>query len=176
MNMLMSCSENILIPGKSISIKTKQNSPRLGIDYEGGSPLENFQNSTSAELDWYIAIGQGQNAIVSDIKCYEDKNETYYTANIKYYLLDVYDWQKDEGESELYNLHLYGMCKSYMEYACYENTITWKKGSRYPEYNRVWDVDITKVKFEGINDNLENSYKKAKEKYVLSTISDAIGG
>ena len=81
---------------------------------------------------------------------------------------DVYDWQ-DKAEEILYNLHLYGICKSFYEHCYFENTITWSKGMRYPKYDDVWSVDISETEFTGINDiNLKNALKKSKEIYMFS--------
>lgn len=168
MNMMMSCAENVLIPDSEIIIKTRKNTSEFGINYEVDSLQSSYSKFKSAEFDWYIAIGGGQNAIVSGIKCYKENDEIKYTAKVKYYLFDVYDWQ-DKAEEILYNLYLYGICKSFYEHCYFENTITWSKGMRYPKYDDVWSVDISETEFTGINDiNLKNALKKSKEIYMFS--------
>ena len=105
----------------------------------------------------FLSIGGGQNGIISEVLCYESNNGVYYKAKVKFYLFDFYDWSYDGGEEDLCNLHLYGLAKSFLDYGCYETSITWKKGSRFPIYNSYALVDIEEVTFDNLTDDSLNT-------------------
>lgn len=70
----------------------------------------------------------------------------------------------------LHNLHLFGMCREYADHACYENTIIWKKGARYPVYKNTWDVDLLELSFKDIEDkNIKSAHDAFRDKYPLDT-------
>ena len=89
------------------------------------------------------------------------KNVTGYicskTIKIRFYLFDCYKWSNDSSEGDLYNLHYYGLAHSFKDYGCYETTVTWKQGSRYP--NKLTENELMTTCFNGIVDSyLANAY------------------
>ena len=52
----------------------------------------------------------------------------------------------------------YGLARIFKSYGCYETTITWKKGSRYPNLSDFSVVDLSQVDHEGISDPIMNSF------------------
>ena len=113
--------------------------------------------STSIEADWYLSIGDAINGLISEVECYDKDGDTYYIAKIRFYLFDCYKWSNDSSEGDLYNLHYYGLAHSFKDYGCYETTVTWKQGSRYP--NKLTENELMTTYFNGIVDsNLANAY------------------
>ena len=79
------------------------------------------------------------------------------TIKIRFYLFDCYKWSNDSSEGDLYNLHYYGLAHSFKDYGCYETTVTWKQGSRYP--NKLTENELMTTYFNGIVDSyLANAY------------------
>ena len=73
------------------------------------------------------------------------------------YLFKNNKWSNDSSEGDLYNLHYYGLAHSFKDYGCYETTVTWKQGSRYP--NKLTENELMTTYFNGIVDsNLANAY------------------
>jgi len=72
-------------------------------------------------------------------------------------MLDVYKWSEGSSEGDLFNLNYYGLARIFKDYGCYETTITWKKGSRYPNLSGYGVVDLSQVDFEGISDPIVRS-------------------
>lgn len=113
--------------------------------------------STSIEADWYLSIGDAIKGLISEVECYDKDGDTYYIAKIRFYLFDCYKWSNDSSEGDLYNLHYYGLAHSFKDYGCYETTVTWKQGSRYP--NKLTENELMTTYFNGIVDsNLANAY------------------
>lgn len=102
------------------------------------------------EEDWYLTIGGGHNAMVSEV--YIDNTATgdiEYHAKVRYYLYDFYDWKRNN--EELDNLHKYGMAKCFRTIGTYEFDVSWIRGSRYPnDDNRTYLINTS---FDGIDDN-----------------------
>ena len=101
--------------------------------------------------DWWSAIGGGQNALASEVKCKKTDGSFVYTAKIRYYVLDVYDWE-NKGEENFANLHKYGYAENFLSYGYYETTIEWQKGSRYP-YVKGDTPNYIQTTFSGIKDD-----------------------
>ena len=88
-------------------------------------------------------------------KC--DRVYLFKTIKIRFYLFDCYKWSNDSSEGDLYNLHYYVLAHSFKDYGCYETTVTWKQGSRYP--NKLTENELMTTYFNGIVDsNLANAY------------------
>ena len=120
----------------------------------------------NATMDWWYTFGGAQNAMSSSVYCHRNDNgETVYTAKIKYYILDVYDWSKTDEEG-LYKLHLAGVAKSYLDYGVYETEIEWVKGSRFPKESLNPSL-CDQVEFEGITDPNFEKNKAAAELFYL---------
>ena len=83
----------------------------------------------NASNDWWLAFGGAQTALCSSVYCYKnDEGEIAYKAKIKYYCLDVYDWDgTDKYERFLNNLHTAGLARSFLDYGVYETEIEWIK-------------------------------------------------
>ena len=124
----------------------------------------------NASIDWWLAVGGGQNALASTVTCYRnDAGETMYKAKIKYYLLDFYDWSSD-GEQAASNLHASGLAKAFLSYGCYETELEWKKGARFP--GDAWGNSklCAETKVDGITDsNLEANWIAANVFYNVIT-------
>lgn len=110
------------------------------------------------EMDWYLTIGACQNCLISDVESFKKDNLTFYKANVKFVMLDVYKWSNDSSEGDLFDLNYYGLARIFKSYGCYETTITWKKGSRYPNLSDFSVVDLSQVDHEGISDPIMNSF------------------
>ena len=106
------------------------------------------KGETAIAIDWWSAIGGGQNALASEVKCKKTDGSFVYTAKIRYYVLDVYDWE-NKGEENFANLHKYGYAENFLSYGCYETTIEWQKGSRYP-YVKGDTPNYIQTTFSGI--------------------------
>ena len=94
--------------------------------------------STSSESgriaqDWHYSIGDADAAI--SVNCKKIGNS--YEANIKYYILDYYDWEpnsrKGAGfvtDGEMYKLHEMGFGREFRSIGLYSTTISWNKGEQ----------------------------------------------
>ena len=72
-----------------------------------------------------------------------------YTMNLKYYMFDYYDWNKNDtmligfvSASDMYKLCRCGSAQFYENWGLYETTITWKDN----EYSRQWALNKEKLK------------------------------
>lgn len=124
----------------------------------------------NASIDWWLAVGGGQNALAATVDCSKNAaGETVYTAKIKYYLLDYYDWSND-GEAAASDLHSSGLARSFLSYGCYETELEWKKGSRYPGDQWGNSSLCADTKLDGITDSaLEGSHLAASIYYNVVT-------
>ncbi|WP_074963241.1 hypothetical protein [Ruminococcus albus] len=109
------------------------------------------------EIDWWLTLGDCQNCLISDVESFKKDNLTFYKANVKFVMLDVYKWSGDSSEGDLYKLNYYGLARVFKSYGCYETTITWEKGSRYPNVSGCGEIDLSQVEFEGISDPKMNN-------------------
>ena len=69
------------------------------------------------------------------MECTKEGNT--YTATVRYYILDYYDWNegsKTPGglvkDGELFILHNVGKAKEFKSVGVYEKEMTWEKGER----------------------------------------------
>ena len=116
--------------------------------------------------DWWLTFGGANNALIADVSCDKEADgKMHYTANIKYYIYDYYDWDNTE-EDELANLHKYGKAQNFRTIGSYSFTIEWIEGKRYPiAVNSMYPLSTTE--FDGINDGfaLKNAYDYGKKYY-----------
>ena len=130
--------------------------------------------NTRAATDWFLTFGGARNALVSEVSCTNNSNETVYTATINYFVFDVYDWN-DSDEKELDRLNKCGKAKSFRTLGVYPITITWKKGARYPQtknnrQDTTMYIDLAKTTFEGIDDNDSLSYAYTAGYFYYNTM------
>lgn len=86
-----------------------------------------------------------------------------YSAKIKYYLIDYYDW-KGNTES-LDSLHDCGLAKNFRTFGEYETTVKWAANSRFPNVYAA-QIDLSQNNFKGISDtNLQKAYEDGIEYY-----------
>ena len=83
--------------------------------------------------DWWFSIGNTDAAI--SLEC--SKNGNTYTATVRYYILDYYDWNEGSEafggfvkDGEMYILHNVGKAKEFKSIGTYETEMTWEKGER----------------------------------------------
>ena len=80
----------------------------------------NFYNYHNPyEFDWCYAVGAATSAIAVDIT--EENGK--YIVKFKYYIYDVYDWDKS-GEPTQYYMHTKGFARSYLSIGKYESDFT----------------------------------------------------
>ena len=121
---------------------------------------EKGKYNINASMDWWYTFGGAQNALSASVYCHRNENgKIVYTAKIRYYVLDVYDWSETD-EKELYELHLAGVAKSFLDYGYYETEIEWDKGSRYPIPTGDLPINMDNISFDGISDS---EFKKVKD-------------
>lgn len=115
-------------------------------------------------LDWFYGVGGVQNALAAKVKCEKDANGMInYSAKIKYYLIDYYDW-KGNTES-LDSLHDCGLAKNFRTFGEYETTVKWAANSRFPNVYAA-QIDLSQNNFKGISDtNLQKAYEDGIEYY-----------
>ena len=89
------------------------------------------EEDQTAGINWWFSIGDSMAAM--SIDCIRDDNK--YTAKIRYYILDFYDWEKDSTngpvivkDGEMYDLHKMGAAKDYRSIGLYETEMTWTRG------------------------------------------------
>jgi|GEM_PF-3193815 len=146
MNYFMDMVEKNTIPNNTYLFSTVTDKGRTwGVSYYG-------IYRSAIDVDWYLTVGGGQNALVSEVTCTKNEKGTYsYSAKVKFYLLDYYDWDsKDESNANA--LHLYGFAQAFFSYGCYETIIEWTEGSRFPKYKFDSQVDVNELVFDGVND------------------------
>ncbi|PWJ09798.1 dockerin type I domain-containing protein [Ruminococcus flavefaciens] len=121
-----------------------------------------------AGTDWWFTIGGGRNALTAEVNCITNASGTFYSAQILYYVYDLYDWSNKEA---LGALHKCGKARNFLVTGVYPIKITWEKGARYPQIGERIDAEVAfdydKTEFEGIDDNgaLANAYKKGCDFY-----------
>lgn len=143
MNQYMKMVEETIVPGKKYLFATNPQYPLEMHTDEFALPY------TVAEYDWYLAIGSGHNAIISEVYCQENERGKEYYAKVKFLGVDYYNW--DEGNF-LNQMFLAGMARNYFDYGIYETIIHWNEDCRFPEYFQAHAVDINQVEFEGVED------------------------
>ena len=100
------------------------------------------KESGAQNLDWWFSIGNSTAA--ASVSCVRNGDE--YTADIKYYILDFYDWNKfclsfkecmlallPGGivfDGEMGELHKMGKAREFKVVGTYKKSLTWKKGQR----------------------------------------------
>ena len=91
------------------------------------------ETNTSLAIDWWLSVGDADAAI--SLECTKEGNT--YTATVRYYILDYYDWNegaKTPGglvkDGELFILHNVGKAKEFKSVGVYEKEMTWEKGER----------------------------------------------
>ena len=159
MNSFFEMVENTIKPEYSYLFSTvtnldrgEENSPDADIytkswkvDYHLGSGYTN-----QIATDWWLTFGGAQNALISEVSCStSSQGELIYKAKIKYCIFDYYDWD-EKFEDRLADLHKYGEAQNYRIFGCYETTIEWVEGSRYPKAQQT--PDLNQLDFEGIKD------------------------
>lgn len=165
MNSFFEMVEKNVLPNKTYSFATTTNLNRSEESASGDywkSWIVNYHQkdgyTSQIGCDWWLAIGGGQNALISDVYAKENENGTVsYIAKIKYYLIDYYDWSdKDRYEKKLNDLHIYGIAQNFRTFGCYESTIQWNEGYRFP--HKVIDPDLSVMQFDGIFDSMIKEY------------------
>lgn len=113
---LIAATVDYIQPGETIYI-----APKLTTGFGGVTvPV--------ADLDWYIAVHEADAEAVAKLSF----DGTNYTMEIKYYVIDYYDWDVSidsylilVSPEELYNLCLDGSCKFYENYGIYNTDASW---------------------------------------------------
>ncbi len=138
--------------------------PEWKCDFHGESAY-----NINAFADWWLSFGGCQTALSSTVYCHRNDNgEIVYTSKIRYYALDVYDFENDTLEKALHRLNNTGWGRTFISYGCYETEIEWVKGSRYPKLPHENEENCKTVEFEGINDpNFEKNKEAAELFYLL---------
>ena len=124
----------------------------------------------NASTDWWLTIGGCQTALAASVDCHKNlEGKVYYTAKIKYYFLDIYDWnKKSKIEKRFQDLHEAGYARCYLSYGYYETEIEWTEGARYPIPNCSTAFNMDQVSFDGICDpNFEVWKTKAEIFYDI---------
>jgi hypothetical protein len=92
-----------------------------------------FETNPSLATDWWLSIGNADAAI--SLECTKEGNT--YTATVRYYILDYYDWEKGSNafggfvtDGEMFILHNVGKAKEFKSIGVYEKEMTWEKGER----------------------------------------------
>lgn len=92
-----------------------------------------LETNTMLASDWWFSIGNTDAAI--SLEC--SKNGNTYTATVRYYILDYYDWNEGSEafggfvkDGEMYILHNVGKAKEFKSIGTYETEMTWEKGER----------------------------------------------
>ena len=63
----------------------------------------------------------------------------HHKANVRFYLLDFYDYNKIRYIGDLQEA---GLATPYLYSSCKEMEITWEKGKRMPKYNSYIEVNL----------------------------------
>ena len=87
------------------------------------------------EKDWWYTLGNSSSAMTGTVRRIGEE----YSMEIKYFIDDFYDWEKDSPlkggpiitDGEMYRLHEVGLAKQFPVEGCYEVNVTWKKGERF---------------------------------------------
>ena len=92
--------------------------------------------------DWWFSIGNSMAAVSLDCS----KSGSTYTAQIRYYILDYYDWEEGSNapgglvnDGEMFMLHKTGKAREFRSIGLYETTMTWTEGYRYVVGSEVED-------------------------------------
>ncbi len=89
---------------------------------------------TPSHTGWRYSIG----TYSTQMKCTVTRNNLSYTANIVYYIHDVYDYDRTETQmdnlpispSDLWELQYGGLAKGYYSHGTESYTVTWTRGQR----------------------------------------------
>ncbi len=162
LNSFFDMTEQTIKPGHIYSFATTTNpDEKWSINYGN-----RYAISEQVADDWWLTFGGANNALVAEVSCNEEVDgNMHYTAKIKYYIYDYYDWD-DTDEEELANLHKYGKAQNFRTVGGYSFTIEWIEGKRYPiAVNSLYPLSTTE--FDGINDGLalKNAYDYGKKYY-----------
>ena len=108
--------------------------PSTTIKQFQAADFSTFGASNLHDVDWWFSIGDCGGAM--SLNCTKENDK--YTAKVKYYFLDYYDWEKGSDDfggfvtdGEMYELHEAGIAKAYKSIGLYSTTIEWKKGQRF---------------------------------------------
>ena len=162
MNSFFNMAEDTIKPGNTYSFATTKTPDETW--------FVNYHEKSAASLqianDWWLTFGGAYNALVAEVSGFEGSdNKMHYTAKIKYYIYDYYDWD-NENEKGLADLHKYGKAKSFMITGSYSFDINWIEGKRYPT-TVDGEYPLSTTEFDGINDNgaLKNAYDYGNKYY-----------
>lgn len=157
MNLFFQCAEDTVIQGcnnKALSSKTTYHTllPGSSIwNVNSKSFIEDYiikSPKTIEEWDILLGLSDYSNAIVSDnISCYEKKRKIYYSAKVRYYILDLYDYT---GLKYLGVLNNVGLACPYLYSSCKEMDLTWEKGARFPSYSSYSEVELHNTSYPNI--------------------------
>lgn len=152
LNDMLSVAEEVLSNGQEIILaSTDDNNYNINL----------YQYTNGMEFDWCYSFGVASTRMISKTKCKDD----LYTMNVRYLVIDIYDWDKNE-EKTLYNMHACGLARSYYAIGEYETSFSWKKGQRFT--NPYISNDITepeKLFNSKVDIYLDTVYKQTKLKY-----------
>lgn len=120
LDLLFAVAEQTVKPNESIVFQSNQDNG------------DNWQVKFIGDTDWYLTIGTGKNAILSNIYSYMENGTQKYKADVKFYVFDTYDFGgEDNSHEDLHLLHLVGSARAYLGYGVFNTTITWSKGERF---------------------------------------------
>ncbi len=128
MNKMMEAAEETLKDGGHMCIAT--NIDRSGLTQEESDTItaDFYSYHNHFEFDWCYSVGKCTSALVADIT----RDGDSYTAKFKYYIIDLYDWDRGD-ESPLHYLHKCGISHAYYSLGEYEKEFTWKKSKRFKD-------------------------------------------
>lgn len=125
-------------------------------------PMSELKEMAS-EANWWLAVGDAHNTIISEVSCQEGEDGKEYCAKVRFSVVDYYDWAGNDPD--FYNMHLEGLAKNYFAYGIYETTIYWNENCRFPSC-KVEDINLEQVSFDGIVDTeLPQKFEDAKKYY-----------
>ncbi len=147
MNLFLNSAEQTVFPGSSLSISSKNKDYLIPgseiIDVNDNIFKSIFQKKLPMsfdEVDILFSISCHEHSIAAtNVKCFEENGETCYSANVKFYLLDLYNYTTEGWAA---HLEENGLSEPYLMSACKEMKISWKKGQRFPEYDSFTDVKL----------------------------------
>lgn len=126
MNKVVDAAESTLKDGGHMCISTVTDRSGLTEDERNLFEVDCYTYKNPYEFDWCYSVGKCTSGLVADIT----RNGDSYTIKLKYYIIDLYDWDRGD-ESALHYLHKCGLSKAYYSLGTYEKEFTWKKQKRF---------------------------------------------
>ncbi len=139
MNNMLQAAELMVLDNETAYVST--------VNSVNGVIVTSSLSDVQEDPNWWFSVGNASGDMVGRIKRTGNK----YTMELKYYVHDFYNWEKDGDkpggfvtDGEMYILHTVGWAKQYEIEALVTTTISWSKGERLDENLR--GVSMTKLK------------------------------